>query len=161
MGMSRCRHPGYRSDAWGSGRNFVEVPLATPIYNGKRAVELRPWKGPDARHRRGVVFWWRVTNPPKRCPLGGAQLFIMNQEVIVYWVIDYYIWCFTLSSITLNTFTGRFLFFLSSLVNLDRAQAWSVPYPGNCSSETRNCNFTVPHSASVHGGPVWLYHHDY
>ena len=103
VGVSRIPgHPGYRSDAWGSGRNFVEVPLTTPIYNGKRAVELRPWKGPDARHRRGVVFSWRVTNPPKRCPHGGAQLFIMNQEVIVYWVIDYYRWCFTLSSITLK-----------------------------------------------------------
>ena len=28
------------------------------------------------------------------------------------------------------TFTGLFLFFLSSLVNLNLAQAWSVPYPG-------------------------------
>ena len=43
VGVSRIPgHPGYRSDAWGSGRNFVEVPLATPIYDGKRAVELRP-----------------------------------------------------------------------------------------------------------------------
>jgi hypothetical protein len=54
------------------------------------------------------------------------------------------------------TFTGLFLFFLSLLDrdSLNRAQVWSVPYPGHPRLGTAI-------SKSVRGGPVRLYHHDY
>ena len=75
-----------------------ELRKGTPwypyVYNSKRDVK-RSWKGPDTWYRRGVGFLWRVIQLVwARCPHWGAQLFIMNQEVIVYWVIYWYRWYF-------------------------------------------------------------------